>query len=341
MRSLRLRMTEDDRPTKLRDQGPNICRRQPSSAREMSHAITDFSSVDIAQLRYFLAAAEHLNYTRAAAVLCVCPSTLSRQIHHLEDSLGVSVFERDRNGIRLTVAGRHFQRNTERFMFEFSRAIANASRAGKAEIGDLRLGLAPWVLSGPLQRFVETYRRQLPGVEFRFSEGEYPELISALHERHVDIAVGYKDLVNAKGVAAMQLWQEQLCIAVPKVHPLASRRSIKWEFFEGQTVVVRGWTEPPSAYKELARRLPRNIDITHHLVSSGTLLNLVSAGCGLVVLPHSATNIRYPGVIFRPIHEDDAKATVFAAWLDESDNPVKVKFLANLRDYVGRLGDGH
>jgi DNA-binding transcriptional LysR family regulator len=99
---------------------------------------------------------------------------------------------------------------------------------------------------------------------------------------------------------------------------------------------VRGWTNPPSAYKELARRLPRNISIVHHLVSTESLLRLVAAGYGLAVVPGSTTDVAPPGVVFRPIREPDAKVPVFAAWLDETDNPVKVKFVAELRAFAER-----
>ena len=93
--------------------------------------------IDIPQLRYFLSVAEYLNYTRAAAMLGVCSSTLSRQIHRIEGNLGISLFERHRSGVRLTAAGTQFQSRTQQFMFEPVRAIDDAARAGRAETGDL------------------------------------------------------------------------------------------------------------------------------------------------------------------------------------------------------------
>jgi DNA-binding transcriptional LysR family regulator len=118
----------------------------------------DAGAIDIAQIRYFLLATEHLNYTRAAAASGVCSSTISRQIRRIEDNLGVSLFERHRNGLRLTAAGRQFHARAQQFMFEFGQAVESAARAGRAEVGDLYIGVAPCVLTGPLQKFLQLYR---------------------------------------------------------------------------------------------------------------------------------------------------------------------------------------
>jgi DNA-binding transcriptional LysR family regulator len=219
------------------------------------------------QIRYFLTAADHLNYARAANILGVYPSTLSRQVHHLEDNLGVSLFERHRHGIRLTAAGRQFFARAKRLVFDFERAVAGAARAGRAEVGNLCLGIASSILSGPLQKFVDRYRCERPDVDLRCVEGNDASLILALHERQIDVAVGYPDLLHNTGVTAMPLWQEQLPIALPEHHVLAKECSVSWSQFEHQTVLVRGWTTPPSAYNELARRMPHDMRITHHLAS--------------------------------------------------------------------------
>jgi DNA-binding transcriptional LysR family regulator len=299
-----------------------------------SAVVAGAGRIDISQIRYFLVAVEHLNYTRAALALGVSSSTLSRQIHRLEDNLGVSLFERHRNGIRLTAAGRRFHARAQQFMFELGRAIDSATRAGRAQVGDLNLGVAPSIVTGPLQRFLQLYRRLLPDVEIHCLEGEHASLILALREHRIDIAVGYPDLDGNAGVRATLLWHERLYVAVPDEHVFARDRFVRWEQFENQSSITRGWTVPPHAYKELARRLPRSMDVTHHLVSCETLLGLVAAGFGFAVVPASATVVAYPGVAFRPIKEPEAKVAVFAAWLDERDNPAKVKFVAELRAFA-------
>jgi DNA-binding transcriptional LysR family regulator len=292
--------------------------------------------IDLAQIRYFLVAAEHMNYARAAEILGVYRSTLSRQVRHLEDRLGVSLFERHRHGIRLTTAGRQFLARTRQLMYDLQQAFDGAASAGRAEVGSLRLGVGPSILLGPLQAFVAGYRDVLPHVEVRCVESDDPGLIQALHERHVDVVVGYADLLRNTGMRALPLWEEPLYAALSERHPLARLPFMTWSEFERQTVIVRGWTAPPAAYKELARRLPRTMRTLPHLASRETLLGLVGAGLGVSVVPGSVSDVVYPGIVFLPIREPDAKVRVAAAWLDETDNPVKVRFVAGLREFANR-----
>jgi DNA-binding transcriptional LysR family regulator len=290
--------------------------------------------VHFIQIHYFITAAEHLNYARAAGALGVNRSTLSRQVHRLEDGLGVSLFERHRHGIRLTAAGRQFLARTQRFMLDFERAVAGAARAGRAEVGHLCLGVASSILSGPLQDHIGRYRRKLPDVDFHCIEGDDANLIVALRERQIDVAVGYADLLHSAGVTTMRLWRERLHVALPEGYSLSQQAFLIWSQFKGETIIVREWATPPLAYDKLAHRMPRGMRLAHHPVSRDTVLGLVAAGCGLAVVPGSVARIVFPGVVFRPIRESDANVDVIAAWLDESDNPAKVKFIAELRAFA-------
>jgi DNA-binding transcriptional LysR family regulator len=308
-------------------------------ARELTNRPSDDTAappngVNLEQIRYFLAAAEHLNYARAATILGVYASTLSRQVRQLEDNLGVSLFERYRNGIRLTHAGRQFLTRAQRLMFDFGRAIACAAQAGRAEVGDLWLGVAPSMLLGPLRSFVRRYRTDFPQIELHCLEADEDGLVQALHERRIDVIVGYPDLMLKAGVRAMPLWSEPLHVALPECHALARRQTLRWEQITGQTILGRRWPNPPDAYNELVRRLPRSTRIVQHPASRDTLLGLVVAGCGITIIPESTTAIAYPDVVFRPVSDPDAKIGIVAAWLDERDNPPKVRFLAGLRAFA-------
>jgi DNA-binding transcriptional LysR family regulator len=303
-----------------------------------SHLETDtdqpVTNINLDQLRYFLAAAEHLNYARAAQILGVYASTLSRQVRQLEDNLGVSLFERYRNGIRLTAAGRQFLVRAQRLMFDFSRAIASAAQAGRGEVGDLWLGVAPSMLLGPLRSFVRCYRLDFPQVELHCLETDEDGLVQALHERRIDVVVGYPDLMLKAGVRAMPLWSERLHIALPEGHPLAQRSALTWEHTANQTILGRRWPNPPDAYNEIARRLPSDTRIVQHPASRDSLFGLVVAGCGITIVAESATAIAYPGVVFRPVMEPGAEIGIVAAWLDDKDNPPKVRFIAGLRAFA-------
>ncbi len=171
-------------------------------AGDMSQKLARLGGIDIPKIRYFLAATEHLNYARAALALGVSSSTLSRQIHRLEDSLGVSLFERHRNGIRLTVAGRQFHARAQQVIFELGRAIDNAARAGRAEIGDLYLGVAPSILMGPLQGFLAT----LTDTALMAHDLVLPPLMPAERERYYADSRRFGTLFGIPETAMLRDW---------------------------------------------------------------------------------------------------------------------------------------
>jgi DNA-binding transcriptional LysR family regulator len=101
--------------------------------------------MEIRQIRSFLKLAEHLHFSRAAKDLHIVQSALSMQIKHLEEEIGTKLFERDRRKVRLTDAGKVFLQDSSNTLAGFDRAVSNARRTSRGEIGVLRIG---FVLSG-------------------------------------------------------------------------------------------------------------------------------------------------------------------------------------------------
>jgi DNA-binding transcriptional LysR family regulator len=276
----------------------------------------DGDAIDIAQIRYFLFATEYLNYTRAATALGVCSSTISRHIRRIEDNLGISLFERHRNGLRLTAAGRQFHARAEQFMFEFGRAVENAARAGRAEIGDLHIGVAPCVLTGPLQKF-QLYRCALPDVEIRCFEGEDASQNLALREHRVDVAVGYADLRGDSGVRVMPLWHEALYLALSKQHLLARRRFVTWRQFKIQNIVVRGWS--------------MSAEMTAQLVTDALVMAIWRRGKLDALLHHSDRGSQYTSEPFQRLMADNGVVCSMSRSGNVWDNAAMESFFSSLK----------
>src|SRR4051812_23564372 len=124
------------------------------------------SVVDVTtrRLRYFVALAEELNFTRAAAGLVMSQQALSRQISELESAIGVALFERTHRRVELTPAGEALLTRARRTLHEFDHGVREAQRAAGAAEPSLRLGfaiLAALELTGPILR---EFRVRLPGV---------------------------------------------------------------------------------------------------------------------------------------------------------------------------------
>lgn len=294
------------------------------------------SSIDVRRLRYFVAVAEAQSFRGAARALDLHLPSLSRGVRRLEDELGVSLFERHREGVRLTVAGRAFLRDVHRVLFELDRAVVDAGSAGRAEVGQLNLGFFTSLISGRLHDLLASYRRTFPEVTVRVHEVPYLDQFAALHERRIDLAI-YAGDERSPILDTLDLWTERVFVALPEGHRLAAQRSADWQRLGEEALLVRSWESEPVVCSFLVTRfaargrLPR---IVQHAASRENLLGLVRAGFGVTIVAEPATAARYPGVVFRPIAEPDAGLAIKAAWLPRNDNPVLRRFLALLRQHA-------
>src|SRR6202012_2847083 len=132
--------------------------------------------IDIKHLRAFLAVVEAAHQGRAAEELGVQQSTLSRQITALEDDLGVSLFERDHSGMRLTAIGADFLIGARRTLFEFDRIVTFAARAGRAEAGHITIGFLISLAAGRQRELIAGFAIRSKDVVIEFVEAGREEL---------------------------------------------------------------------------------------------------------------------------------------------------------------------
>jgi DNA-binding transcriptional LysR family regulator len=120
--------------------------------------------VKFRHLEYFVAAAEELNFTHAAARLYVSQPPFSKQIHDLEAELGVNLFQRQQKGVALTPAGRALLNDAKLILEASAAAVRKAQRISRGEIGELAVGYLPALTHEFLGGALELWRRAAPGI---------------------------------------------------------------------------------------------------------------------------------------------------------------------------------
>lgn len=288
--------------------------------------------MELKDLTYFVAVAEALSFRRAAARLGVRQPTLSRRIQGLEDELGVSFFERHSGGVRLTEAGEDFLDTARRVLFDLDTARREAGHAGTARTGRLRIGFFTSLVSGPLHRLLAAYRRLCPAVDVRVHEGMDAIQLMALSDRTVDVAF-LAGALTLPHLDAVTLWRERMHVALREEHPLAGRSSLGWPDLKDkplirradQVLLVHNWI--------VGRLYPdgRHPRLIQHNAGRESLIGLVAAGYGITIVSESAIGAVYPGVVFRPIDEDDALLPVTMVWQRGNPNPALRRFLSLAR----------
>lgn len=183
--------------------------------------------MELQQLRYVLAIAETRNFTRAAERCFVVQSALSHQVRKLEDELGTTLFARTSRRVELTAAGEAFLPWARSSLEAADRAAAEATAAVGVVSGPLTVGLIPTVTALDVPALLREVREEHPRVTVRLRVGASDELITAVREDEIDLAVlGLAEGIIPEGVAHRVLANEALVAIVPDGHRLARRKTI-------------------------------------------------------------------------------------------------------------------
>ncbi|EPF1370591.1 LysR family transcriptional regulator [Proteus mirabilis] len=169
-------------------------------------------------IRYFIAVAEELSFTRAAERLHIEQSPLSRSIRQLEDDLGVRLFERNSHGTRLTWAGQVFLEEARRVLAAVEQARAGARAAATGYRGLLRIALSDGISPSHLSNLLARCREESPEVEISLFEVTLAQQLKGLREGDYDAGFA-KAEHPGEGLLATPAWSEPLVVAVPARHP--------------------------------------------------------------------------------------------------------------------------
>ncbi len=289
--------------------------------------------IELKHLSYFVAAAEHRSFRRAAASLDVRQSVLSRRIRALEDELGVSLFERDTLGARLTLAGERLQARTRFVLEELEELVRSAREAGRGMTGHLRIGVICSLGPGFLRDLIRSYSERHPGVEIGVSEDGPRAHIARIRDRQLDVALltGPRSDANLDRIV---LWREKVFIALPDSHRLANSGAIEWAALADEHFIVRREQPGPEIHDYVVRHLTSRghaPTVIRHSVGHDGLMGLVGLGFGISLVAESVIGIAYPGVIFRPLAGPDDMVPFSAVWSPENDNPAFRRFLSLAR----------
>jgi DNA-binding transcriptional LysR family regulator len=289
------------------------------------------STIDFESLRYLLVSSEIGKLGRAAEVLGVEASTLSRRLAQVEDELGVTLFERGHFGIRLTTAGKAVMVHVRRLLADLEAVKMSGHCNGSGNVGQIRLGVRMPPIGEPIQSLLSSWHERYPQVDFELHEMNERDILTALEERRLDVAFMTEHTLWPHAVAE-PIYRERLLAALPTGHALAARKTLKWDLLRDETFLVQGWEESQTAREFFASLLGSGVRFRTHAASKQSILALVGAGFGVTLVTHSQSHVRFPSVVFRQILEDNARVTVDLVWVPESEAAVVGRFVAFMRD---------
>ncbi|BBH70819.1 LysR family transcriptional regulator [Actinoplanes sp. OR16] len=289
-------------------------------------------TIELRQLRYFVAVAEHLNFSRAAQHLNLAQQSLSQQIRALERGLGVRLFDRDTRGTRLTGAGKVFLPEARAVLARFDTAVGVVQRADRGEIGRLNLAFLTSTANYMLPPVVRAMRERVPDLELATYNVPIDELVAGIRSGRFDAAFTRPPLVA--DLATRVLAVEPVCAVLPAGHPLATRDVLHLSDLAAENWVLtprESWPPWHAKYDQDFTGAGFTPRVVQRSAGVPNLLGLVAAGVGVTRLARSARSIRRTGVVFVPLADDHAETVI--AWMPAREGPA----LRNLLDVTATL----
>jgi LysR family hydrogen peroxide-inducible transcriptional activator len=193
--------------------------------------------MNLRDLRYLVALAEHKHFGRAAKASFVSQPTLSTQIRKLEDELGVALVERTPRKVLLTEVGRDIAQRAREVLNEVEQIRSVARRTKDPESGTLRLGIFPTLGPYLLPHVVPQIRARFPRLELLLVEEKTEILLRQLREGRLDTAVLAQPLHDDQ-LHQQFLFEEPFMLAVPEHHAFAGRKSLKLDDLADQSLLL-------------------------------------------------------------------------------------------------------
>ncbi|HFS5792201.1 TPA: DNA-binding transcriptional regulator HcaR [Citrobacter werkmanii] len=289
--------------------------------------------MELRHLRYFVAVAQALNFTRAAEKLHTSQPSLSSQIRDLEACVGVPLLVRDKRKVALTAAGEGFLQDALVILEQAENAKVRARKTG-LEDNHFAIGFVPSAEVNLLPKVLPLFRLKQPDTHI-----ELVSLITTEQEEKIlrgELDVGLmRHPVYSPELDYLELIHEPLVVVLPVNHPLANEKAISAQQLHGVNfvgtdpaysgalaMIVKNWFQQQKSQPNIVQ-VATNILVT---------MNLVGMGLGVTLIPGYMNNFNTGQVVFRPIIGDVPTIALLMAWKKGALKPALTDFIATVHE---------
>lgn len=193
--------------------------------------------MELRQLKYFVKAAELLNFSEAAKVLCITQSTLSQQIRQLEQEMNVQLFQRNSHVVALTEIGEILLPQARHTLHAAETCFDRIHDLQQLLLGTLNIGVT-FTFSPILTETLLTFMKQYPHVKLNIYYKPMAELMELLEHREVDFVLAFKPSKRHEEIESHVLFDNHLAVIVHENHPLAQKKKVTLEELEGYDIAL-------------------------------------------------------------------------------------------------------
>jgi DNA-binding transcriptional LysR family regulator len=278
--------------------------------------------IELRAWRQFSVLAETLHFGRAAERLHMTQPPLTQAIQQLERRLGAALFDRTRRSVALAPAGAALVEPVRQLLAQAALLHGRAREAAAGELGRVRLGFVSTVGFGPLPGWLRAFREHAPGISIELIEATSEVQLKALargeidagfmlHAPGIEPALGLRGGVVGPVLQSLSLGVEPLVLALPDGPPWVEARRLRPRDVLAQPLVIFPRAATPSLYDAVLAFYHRHgvtPRIAQEATQMQTIVNLVSAGLGIALVPRAVTQLQRPGISYRPLPAGLAEA---------------------------------
>ena len=287
-------------------------------------------------IRYFIAVAEELHFRKAGERMHVAQPVISRAIRQLEEQLGVVLLHRSQRHVTLTTAGRLFLEDCLIAQKAMERADQRVLMAHQGKAGVLVIGYTDFAINGRLPSILADFYRAFPEVNIDLVRRNS-------HEQLDDLASGRLDLgfltgpVNGKNLEHCPVHRMPFMVVLPSDHHLASLAAIPVHLLSSEHFVLGNgyqWRHLVPQIQALCLNAGFVPKIAREVPNSDSIFGLVAARMGVTIYPDCHLNYDRPGVVIRPMADNNTELVTEMAWSSNSANQAVFRFVERAKAVI-------
>ncbi|MNF42170.1 HTH-type transcriptional regulator CatM [compost metagenome] len=279
----------------------------------------------IRHLWLFLAVAEEQSFSRAAKRLGMSQPPLTEQIQILEHALKIKLFERSRQGAKLTPAGAAILPAVRKFAEQLGRLELAVLEAVSGQAGVLTIGAITNAMIDVLPPLIDRFKAEHPQITVAVREIDSAEAIPALESGDIDLAFARLEGNLGKNLRCVALTEDRLAVAIPRDHPLAARSRLTLANLADEPLVMSSRQVSPNYFDYLIGVCKANglsPRVLHEVRSVTSQIAFVSCGQGVALVPASMKKLAPDNVILKPLTPKLSVVTTAAVWDSARVNPL-------------------
>jgi LysR family hca operon transcriptional activator len=272
--------------------------------------------MELRHLRYFVAVAEELNFTRAAQRLNTAQPSLSQQIQDLEQEVGGSLFIRTKRSVKLTAAGTAFLDEARLTLAQARRAMASARQVAQPGQSTLVLGFGPAAEIKLFPSTLTSLRASFPKLRLEFRSMTTLKQREALLHNEIDLAF-LRPPIHEPSLEAIPVLREQLVAVLPADHPLAGEGPLDFAELSGYPFIEISPVHSGDLFdlvRAAAQERGVQLNTIQQVEDVLTMLTLISLGEGYTLLPDYAESLVFRNVTTRRLTPPAIEVDLLMAW---------------------------